>query len=124
MAVANPWQDHDNTCISKEFDPEDDIIWHEGYDDEHQMFFYYNSVTEESVWDKPDAPYLPHEPAESDSEIVEYEVVSPQQSSIKEEEEQTETDIETEKKETYLSTSLRKIVNLTCHIISQKTIFL
>jgi len=47
---------------------DDGIEWHEGWHEAHKRYFYFNKRTQESVWGKPDAPYVPHVPDDSESE--------------------------------------------------------
>mmetsp|Transcript_45225 Transcript_45225/g.124298 ORF Transcript_45225/g.124298 Transcript_45225/m.124298 type:complete len:942 (-) Transcript_45225:1512-4337(-) len=41
--------------------------WFEGYDEGNKRFYYHNSETGESIWTKPDAPFVPYT-ADADSE--------------------------------------------------------
>jgi hypothetical protein len=38
----------------------EDPIWFEGFDEAHQVFYYFNSLTKESIWEKPDSPFVPY----------------------------------------------------------------
>ena len=42
--------------------------WYEGYDETRDAFYYFNTATEESIWAKPDAPFVPYEEGEDEDE--------------------------------------------------------
>jgi len=36
--------------------------WYEGWDDTHGVFYYFHAASQQSMWEKPNAPFVPYSP--------------------------------------------------------------
>ena len=45
-----------------------DYAWYEGWDSTYKTYYYFNTQTESSVWEKPAEPYRPYDPDDDEEE--------------------------------------------------------
>lgn len=56
--------EEDDEESGSEDEDSEEFEWIEGFDPTHNLYYYFNVHTQESIWVKPDGPYKPYDPNE------------------------------------------------------------